>query len=99
MRCKTIHMVLGVFAFLALVSFSGCGSSCRELADRICDCQPTQAKKDSCHTSISASDSSFDPSDEQEDLCQRILDSGQCTCESLAAGHWAQCGLAENPLD
>ncbi|RME25501.1 MAG: hypothetical protein D6806_07755 [Deltaproteobacteria bacterium] len=89
-----------IFLFVALIALpaAGCGSACRELADKICECQPTRAKQDRCRASVSAADSNIDASDSQEDFCQQILDSGRCTCEALEAGQYASCGLSNDPL-
>lgn len=95
MKMPFLTVALAVFVGL----LASCDSPCRELADYICNCQSTRAKRESCRNSIAAADSNIDPSDEEEDACQRILDSGRCTCQALAAGEYAACGLAANPLD
>lgn len=78
---------------------AGCGSACKELANKVCKCQPTRAKEDRCKTAVRAAAKNFDLSDKEEDRCQEILDSGSCTCEALEAGEYAACGLSQNPLD
>ncbi len=83
---------------LAAMSF-GCDSACRELANKICDCQPTRAKVVRCETTIETADRNIDPSDGEEDRCQEILDSGACTCEALNSGDLAACGLSEDAMD
>lgn len=97
---KRLLYKLAVCAAAATLSLplAGCGSACKELADKICDCQTTRAKEERCRRSVSTASSNIDPSDEQESLCQQILDSQRCTCEALEAGVFAACGLANDPL-
>jgi hypothetical protein len=86
----TSCLSLGVFA---------CGSACEDLANKVCRCQPTEAKKDRCKINIDAAVRNFDLSDEQEDRCQKILDSGTCTCEAVLAGDLNACGLSYDPMN
>ena len=92
----TILVVLFVLPLLALLG-SGCGSACEELADKICNCQPTRSKIDRCKINVNTATRNLDLSDEEEDRCQAILDSGLCSCTALTAGDFASCGLAAEP--
>ncbi len=92
---------ISIVAFSALMFGSGlflggCGSACEDLADKICKCQPTRIKEDTCRISIDAAKKNLDLTSEQEDTCQEILDSGDCTCEALAAGDYQACGLSND---
>jgi hypothetical protein len=89
-------VVLVLIPATALVA-SACGSACEDLAHRICNCQPTRAQRDRCRVNVDAAARNFDLSDEQEDRCQAILDSGDCNCEALLAGDFAACGLSYDP--
>jgi len=84
-------------AVLALGA-AACGSPCEDLANKVCKCQPTEAKKDRCNINIDAAVRNFDLSDEQEDRCQKILDEGTCTCEAILAGDLNACGLSFDPM-
>jgi hypothetical protein len=84
-------------ACLSLAS-AACGSPCEDLAHKVCRCQPTKAKKDRCNINIDAAVRNFDLSDGQEDRCQKILDSGTCTCEAVLAGDLNACGLSYDPM-
>ncbi len=89
-------LALSVFMLGSPVFITGCGSACEDLADKICKCQPTRIKEDTCRISIDAAKKNLDVTSEQEDVCQEILDSGDCTCEALAAGDYEACGLAND---
>jgi uncharacterized protein YgiB involved in biofilm formation len=82
-------------AGLAL-TVSACGSACGDLARKICKCQPTRAKEDACKLATDSAKRNFDPSNSEEKACEQILSSGNCTCEALAAGDLAACGLAND---
>jgi len=92
-------MCFGLLAACLALAGSGCGSACKELGHKICSCQPTRAKESRCKTAVDAAAENFDLSDEEEDHCQKILDSGDCTCEALEAGEYAACGLSADPMD
>jgi hypothetical protein len=90
---KTIQGLL--FSSVLGLAVAGCGSACKDLANRICDCQPTRAKQDQCKKAVDASSKNFSPSDEEESRCDKLLK--QCTCELIRSGNYhAQCGLS-NP--
>jgi len=85
-------------AFFLSAGASGCGSACKDLANKICACQPTRAKKENCEQNIRTATRNFELSDKEEDRCQKILDSGLCTCEAISAGAWHFCGLSSDPM-
>ena len=93
-RILTFIVLLLALAVLA----TACGSPCEDLAHKVCRCQPTEAKKDRCNINIDAAVRNYDLSDEQEDRCQKILDSGTCTCEAIEAGDLNACGLSFDPM-
>jgi hypothetical protein len=95
----TTRILAFVTLFLALALLaSACGSACEDLANKVCRCQPTEAKKDRCKINVDAAVRNFDLSDEQEDRCQKILDQGTCTCDAVLAGDLNACGLSFDPL-
>ncbi len=96
MKSGTLVIILS--SVLALMLCVGCGSACNDLAHKICNCQPTRAKKDRCNISINSVANNFNISDEEESRCQSILDSGRCTCEALDAGDFSACGLSADPM-
>ena len=81
--------VLGLFS-------AGCGSACKDLANRICECQPTRAKQEQCKKAIDAANKNLDPSDEEENRCDKLMQA--CTCELIRSGNYhSQCGLSSQP--
>jgi hypothetical protein len=97
MSIKTLKTLL-LLLLAASLAFGAvaCGSACKDLGNKICDCQPTRAKEDSCELALDTAVENFDLSSSQENACQDILDSGECTCEALQAGDLAACGLAND---
>jgi len=85
--CAAVVLALGA---------SACGSACADLARKICKCQPTRAKEDACKLATDSAKRNFEPSNSEENTCQKILNSGDCTCEALAAGDLAACGLSSD---
>lgn len=97
---RLINLLLASLALLGLaLGTVACGSACGELARKICKCQPTRAKEDACKLATDSAKRNFDPSNSEEKACQQILNSGDCTCEALAAGDLAACGLANDATD
>jgi hypothetical protein len=88
-------LFLGAFLALALSAW-GCGNPCNDLAGKVCDCQPTRAKQKSCEISVDSASQNISLSDEEKDRCSEILDAETCTCDALAAGDYASCGLSED---
>ena len=96
MATRILSFVTLLLALAVLAS--ACGSACEDLANKVCRCQPTEAKKDRCRINIDAAVRNYDLSDEQEDRCQKILDQGTCNCEAVLAGDLNACGLSYDPM-
>jgi hypothetical protein len=84
-------------AFLA-----GCKNPCRQLAEKLCDCEPNTSARESCLRDASARDSKYSPTDVDQARCDALLagDPG-CRCEDLTSADSAvranakkNCGLA-----
>jgi hypothetical protein len=94
MMINGMVVLLGLgFVSLAL----GCGSPCEDLAYRICECQVSRSQKELCKNGIYSSTRNLSISSDDEDSCQAILDSGECTCEALQSGNQSACGVS-NPF-
>jgi hypothetical protein len=88
-------------AFLSLVLFtvslaSACGDPCRQLADRICNCELTAAQRQTCRRDRIESQTN-DPlrlgpasTPAEQDVCIAALQT--CTCEALDENRVELCG-------
>ncbi len=75
-------------------SIASCASPCRELADQICDCEPTELERLACVQRVENAEAETVVSDAQMQVCSDLLASGDCTCDGLANSELAACGLA-----
>ena len=71
----------------------GCGDPCLQLSRDICRCERTEFEQQACIQRVEAAALDVDLSAGQEDCCADLRDS--CTCDRLAAGDLAACGLAQ----
>jgi hypothetical protein len=85
---------------LVLLSLTGCKGACRELSEKLCDCSLTSAEKELCVRRASNDEALFEPTAEDEALCEQKLPGCDCkniqnasTPEDLQAAKEA-CGLA-----
>lgn len=72
-----------------------CGHPCRELSDRVCRCAQNAEQEARCLRQV-RSLASQDRAGRNTDAarqCAELLET--CTCEALAAGDLAACGLAK----
>jgi len=67
-----------LLAFALVALGSGCGSPCKDLGYRICDCQPAGSPRDNCKSQIVNVLGGEKISDAQQNHCKDILDSGNC---------------------
>jgi hypothetical protein len=81
-------------AFLA-----GCKNPCRQLAEKLCDCEPNTSARESCLRDASSRDSKYSPTDEEQATCDGLI--AHCRCEDLTSADSADranakknCGLA-----
>lgn len=85
---------------LVLLSLTGCKSACRELSEKLCDCSTTSLEREVCVRRASNDEVLFEPTAEDEAVCEEKLPSCDCnsiqnarTPEELLAAKQA-CGLA-----
>jgi hypothetical protein len=77
-----------------------CSTPCKELAEQICRCESNQRAQQSCLLDLENRESDVAISEDQGEACQALLDTGDCSCDRLAAGDLQACGLAlESPPD
>jgi hypothetical protein len=84
----------------ALLSFAGCKSPCRELAERFCDCTELFAREN-CLRQVAADESRLDITAEQQEFCAEKLETckidsnDRTTCDILRTDEGKRaCGLA-----
>jgi hypothetical protein len=86
------HTIVTVFlVFIGAYIVAACANDCKDLANKICDCQPTFSQQQRCQDAVDAANENADLSDKQQDCCKALLDT--CECDRLAAGDFAACGL------
>jgi hypothetical protein len=85
---------------LVLLSLTGCKSACRELSEKLCDCSTTSLEREVCVRRASNDEALFEPTAEDEAVCEEKLPSCDCnniqnasTPEELLEAKQA-CGLA-----
>jgi hypothetical protein len=89
---RTAALALGA---LGLLAASGCSGPCSTLSEQVCQCRPSRPEIDACVQQVRLSRASKpNPSIAEEAVCEAILDSGKCTCDAVARGELAACGLA-----
>ncbi len=98
-------LVLSVLLALA-AGAAACGSACKDLADRICNCQPVGTLRDNCKSSVSnqIGGNGQHPVDADQKRCEALLQTcpdpasnvDQCDFLQTEAGKVA-CGLAYPP--
>jgi hypothetical protein len=67
-----------LLAFALVTLGSGCGSPCKDLGYRICDCQPAGSPRDNCKSQVVNVLGGESLSQGQQDTCKKFLDSGNC---------------------
>jgi hypothetical protein len=77
---------------LTLVCAVHCSKPCKDLARQICACETTQAAKSACNDRADQEAKNYKVSKTTENICASLKDS--CTCEKLASGDLAACGLS-----
>jgi hypothetical protein len=80
-------------AALALFALTGCKGSCRQLAEKLCDCQPNTTAKDACLQTVSSEESRVGTSAQNEQVCATLVDKCDCHTVNTTEGK-RNCGLA-----
>lgn len=78
---------------LAVTNITACSDSCVDLSQEICACEPSQTAQTACLNRLDTRTSLRDATEEELERCTQLLDT--CTCDALARGDYAACGLAE----
>jgi hypothetical protein len=82
-------------AALALLSL-GCKGPCRQLSEKLCECQASTVAKTSCLQRVAAEETRIGPRSADDAICSKHLD--ECDCHQINAPEGkVACGLARNP--
>jgi hypothetical protein len=82
-----------IAATLGLLLFAGCASPCVKLAQKICECQPTQNDRDTCNSNVSARADQVEISETDQQTCDALIDT--CACHEINTPEGKRaCGLA-----
>ena len=74
---------------------AGCGNSCLSLAQQICSCQADQVSIDNCNQRAQEAKGIFPVRAQDEQFCQKQLDSNACDCTKLNTPEGrVGCGIA-----
>ena len=86
------HAVLLALTSLLLVT-SGCKSQCRLLSVKACDCTVNSTDKTACLQRAATQETTFPPTAENDDRCEKLIEQCDCRLVDTAAGKM-RCGLA-----
>lgn len=86
------RLVFLAAALLPLLAV-GCKGSCRQLSEKLCDCQVTASSKTACLQRVASEDARVAPKSEQEAVCAGLLSGCDCHQIDTPEGKRA-CGLS-----
>lgn len=81
-----------VTALFTLAVVTACSDPCVDLSEKVCRCERTEVEQRACIQRVNDEAGLRDTTTAQQDRCSELLDG--CTCEALADGDLARCGLA-----
>jgi hypothetical protein len=80
-------------AAFALFALTGCKGNCRQLAEKLCDCQPNESAKSACLQQVSSEEARVGTQPGDEEVCSGLID--KCDCHTVATTEGKRaCGLA-----
>ncbi|OGQ77681.1 MAG: hypothetical protein A2289_06350 [Deltaproteobacteria bacterium RIFOXYA12_FULL_58_15] len=82
-----------LFVAIASAAVPACDDPCLELSRDICRCERTEYDQQACIQRVEAVALEAEPTGGEEECCAQLRES--CTCDGLAAGDLAACGLAQ----
>lgn len=88
-----MRTALVLIAALLTVTLSGCKGKCRELSEKLCECEPNTPLREACISRIAVEESRVGVTSEDEKVCAALVD--KCDCRNLHTLEGKQaCGLA-----
>ena len=92
MRISRVLQVAAVTA-VALLGGAGCKGSCRQLAEKLCECEPNTSDRESCLQRVSQRSSAVTVDANDEAVCETLIEGCDCNTIDTEEGKKA-CGLA-----
>ena len=80
-------------ALLPILLLPGCKGSCRQLSEKLCECQTTSVARTACLQRVASEEARIGPKAADEALCSSLLNGCDCHQIGTAEGKRA-CGLA-----
>ncbi len=93
MVAPMVRRLLFVGAAVLPLLLLGCKGSCRQLSEKLCDCQVTTNAKTSCLQRVASEEGRIGPTATDEAVCKQFLDTCDCHQIDTPEGKRA-CGLA-----
>ncbi len=80
----------------AAFALAGCKGNCRQLSEKLCECQPTTLERQSCLSAVAQEEQRVQPSAHDEQVCGALLKAKPgCDCHNTdTAEGMRACGLA-----
>ena len=92
MQIKRALQVMAV-ATVALLGAAGCKGSCRQLAEKLCECTANTVEREQCLQGVSTRSSGAVLTAEDEATCEALID--QCDCNNIETAEGKRaCGMA-----
>ena len=88
-----MRRLLLTLAFIALPALSACKGPCRELSEKLCDCEVNTYDRNNCDQRAGDQEGRVNPTSDQEAVCESLLKTCDCKKVDTAEGKQA-CGLA-----
>jgi hypothetical protein len=89
---KALRLLVCMFSFSLA---AGCSDPCLNLANQICNCQTDVTSVGNCEQLAQQAEANFPVRSQDEQFCQRQLDSRACDCNKLNTPEGrANCGIS-----
>ncbi len=77
----------------ALFALAGCKGPCRELSEKLCECTTSTVDRDFCLQRVSNEQARFEPTADEEAVCQARIE--ECDCHTIDTDEGKRaCGLS-----
>jgi len=84
-------------SFFIVLALGACADPCRQVAEVVCACELDQSRERTCLAEVEAARQAHPASESDLQVCEQIIESNQCDCDTLVLGQIEACGLAQVP--